>query len=54
MLLAGAGRIDEAIAEFSVALRLKPDLAGARRNLDIARALQVDAGASGPLRSMGN
>ncbi len=54
MLLAEAGRIDEAIAEFSAALRLKPDLAGARRNLDIARALQVDAGASGPLRSMGN
>ena len=34
--LARAGRIDEAIAHFSEALRLKPDFEAARRDLQVA------------------
>jgi tetratricopeptide (TPR) repeat protein len=35
--LAASGRTEEAIAEFEEALRLKPDLVSARRNLELIR-----------------
>ena len=37
-LLASAGQFDEAIAEFSKALRIEPDLEGARKGLEMAQA----------------
>ena len=36
--LVSTGRLDEAIAQFSQALRIKPDFAEARRRLEMARA----------------
>jgi hypothetical protein len=38
MMLASMGRLDEAIAQFSEALRIKPDFAAARRSLQAALA----------------
>jgi tetratricopeptide (TPR) repeat protein len=35
--LGSQGRIDEAVAEFEAALRIKPDFVDARRNLDMVR-----------------
>jgi Flp pilus assembly protein TadD len=37
-LLASAGQFDEAIAQFSEALRIEPDLEGAKRGLEMAQA----------------
>ena len=44
-----AGRFAEAVAEFTETVRLKPDLAGARNNLELARRAVGSAGqAKGP------
>jgi tetratricopeptide (TPR) repeat protein len=45
--LAASGRTEEAIPEFEEALRLKPDLASARRNLEIAREALKNRGVRG-------
>ena len=39
-----AGRFAEAVAEFTETVRLKPDLAGARDNLELARRAVGSAG----------
>ena len=41
--LAALGRYDEAIAQFTEALRLQPDLDEARRNLEYATDLRARA-----------
>ena len=43
MLLAGAGRLDEAMVEYAEALRIQPNFEAARRGLEAAKAKR-DAG----------
>jgi hypothetical protein len=38
MLLAGVGRLDEAIVEYAEALRIQPNFEAARRGLEAAKA----------------
>jgi hypothetical protein len=38
MMLASVGRLDEAIAQYSMALRIRPDFDAARKGLEAAQA----------------